>query len=440
MLNTVKHERAAAVFGPHPAHALPLWLADMEIPCCEHITRALTRRASVPSFGYTLQPTEMWAAVSAWLYAEHRWSVPADAFVFSPSVVTSVHLVLSIFTEKGDGVLLMTPLYRPLQDAVSLGGRRLLTVQLKGASLELDWYALEAHLRDAKVLLLCNPHNPGGRLWSASELRRLTSACARHSVLLISDEIWADWALGGGQYTPAALANGTSDHQNTSGCEEDRHGGCRLVTLGAPTKTWNLAGLHASYLIFSSGVDRRRYLDGVSHAFLSYGSTFATEVILAAYTLGSPWLRGAKALVEKNLDTLEVALAALGGAALGGAALGGAAEGRGGGETTLVEGGSPLPGEPIRGGPLRGGPIRFTRPRATYLAWLDCTALGFSDGSALNAWMRDEAALLLSAGGDFGEHTAQWQRLNCAVPSDVMDEVVKRLSAAVKARQAKMIR
>jgi cystathionine beta-lyase len=293
-LYTVKYGRAPAVFGEEAvsAGALPLWVADMELACPAHVCEALARRCEHRTFGYTYQPELIWQRVRTWMVQRQGWTrpPPPEAFVFSASVVTSFANVLEALTEPGDGVLVMTPLYAPLQDAVRGTGRRLERLSLSpGASghLELDVPSrLEPLLAAGRIrlLLLCNPHNPTGRVWSRAELGALAAACARHGVLVASDEIWSDWALwrgggGGGAETGAAH----SSRQYVPFAEAARAAGCAHVTMGAPTKTFNLAGLHCSYVVLEDEGLRERYMRRITPAVLHYGSTFATTAMLAAY-------------------------------------------------------------------------------------------------------------------------------------------------------------
>jgi cystathionine beta-lyase len=251
-VHTVKHDLAAILYGEAAACALPMWVADMELPCCAHIQRAIAERARHPTFGYTVQPREIWESVGRWMVERQGWCrAPKPAsFVFSASVVTSFCNVLEALTAAGDTVVVMTPLYAPLQHAVVGTGRRLvrhaLRLSERSGRYEMDMAALEAQLDGAHCLLLCSPHNPSGRMWRRDELRAVCAACAARRVLLVADEIWADWALPGCDvaFVPcAALA---------------AEAGCALVTLGAPTKSWSLAGLHASFVVIDDDEMRRR--------------------------------------------------------------------------------------------------------------------------------------------------------------------------------------
>ncbi len=299
----------------------------------------------------------------------------------------------------GDGVLVMTPLYAPLQAAVTGVGRRLVRHPLRAAAatgeLELDFSSrLLPTLASGEVaaLLLCNPHNPTGRVWRGTELAQIARACARHGVLVISDEIWADWHLSWSHGDAGDGSLRTPPPRHFPFAEAARASGCSCVTLGAPTKTFNLAGLHCSFAIFEDEELRNKYLRRVEPAVLHYGSTFATTALLAAYDpagSGLRWLAAAKQLVESNVRYLEDYLA--------------------------------------RHCPL----VVPLRPQATYLVWLDCRALGLDD-EALSRFMLDEAKLLLSPGAEFAPETGQWQRINVACSRALLVQAAERLADAVE--------
>lgn len=376
---SVKYGLRGPLFGPAAADALPLWVADMDLPCAPEVVAALRRRTKHPAFGYTYQPGDIWQLVQRWLEEEHGWRVAADAFVFCAGVVTAAAAALWAFTKPGDAVLVMTPLYEPLQKAVEGAGRepKRHLLELSGGRYVLDRVRLQRDLKGCTALLLCNPHNPGGRVWLPEELRVVADACRAEGALLLSDEIWADWCLFGHRHRPAAL---------------EAAAGQPVVTLMAPTKTWNLAGLHCAFLVIEDASLRQKYLASVAYAFLHYGSTFATEAMLAAYACGKPWLRGAKGYVEAQLLHCEA---------------------------FLRERCSP---EVV---PLR--------PEATYLLWLDCAGLGSEDPARL---LREQGGVLLSPGAEFGgAATAHFARLNAAAPRRTLDVALERIAAVVQRRR-----
>lgn len=394
--HTVKH-----ILSAKPeAGALQLWVADMELPICERIQAAIVKRAQHPTFGYTIQPTRIWEHAGAWLAQYQHWphAPKPEAFVFSASVVSAFCNVLRALTSEGDGVVVMVPSYAPMQQVVQSCGRRLVLHAMRwahhqrasrehsrydhGYDMNLDVLAATLAATKPKVLLLLNPHNPSGRVWSRDELSALARLCASHGVITISDEIWGDWVLDSdaARFTPFAAVAGPA--------------GCSCIVLNAPTKTFNLAGLHAAYAIIEDSELRSRYLAHVSPAWLHFGSTFATEAMLAAYQHGAEWLEAARAYVRANVEFLTAALA----------------------DADV-------------------GVVAMPTP-ATYLVWLDCAALmsraSLRDKSALEQFMLD-AGLVFSPGSEFDPTGASdhFMRLNAACPRSMLHDAVQRLRSAV---------
>eukprot|EP00928_Gymnodinium_smaydae_P033618 TRINITY_DN24028_c0_g2_i1.p1 TRINITY_DN24028_c0_g2~~TRINITY_DN24028_c0_g2_i1.p1 ORF type:complete len:477 (+),score=97.22 TRINITY_DN24028_c0_g2_i1:78-1508(+) len=376
---TVKHGLKQLIFGESAADSIALWVADMDLPCAPEIVSALQERLKHPTIGYTYQPGEMWSLVQAWLQKEFRWNVPTDSFLFCPSVVTSAAACVWSFTQPGDTVALMTPLYEPLQNLVVGAGRQLRkhALTMVGGRYYIDFARLGEDLEGCRMLIFCNPHNPGGRVWSAEELRKLLALCRAKDILVVSDEIWADWCLFDSQHRPLAM------HADA---EASQH----VITLMAPSKTWNLAGVHCSFLVIQDPTLRARYLATVDYAFLHYGNAFATEAMIAAYRFGRPWLHGARKYIESQLLRATEVLRARGAPELQPAAL----------------------------------------PEATYLLWLDCSGLNVEDPAR---FFREEASVTLSPGADFGgASTKDFVRLNVAVSRRILDAALQRMVMAVE--------
>jgi cystathionine beta-lyase len=401
---TVKHELAVALHGKKAAGALQLWVADMELPCCEFVRCAIARRAQHATFGYTFQPSEMWERAARWLVERQNWThrPSSAAFVFSANVVASVCNVLRACTSEGQGIVLMTPSYGPLRHAIAGCRRKLILHPLKlcGAEPSQRQYGLALDVLEATLeaerpaaLLLISPHNPSGRVWTSAELTALATACARHGVLVIADEIWGDWTLVHGGRTGAALGG---EERFVPFASIASKCGCCHVTLGAPTKTFNLAGLHCSFVVIEDDDIRRQYLEYVEPATLHYGSVFATEAMLAAYEHGAPWLDMAVRYVTSNVAHLLDCLA----------------------KTPLAE------------------YISAVRPRATYCVWLDCarlvTAVGLGEPGALESFMLD-AGLVLSPGSEFDPSGASdcFMRINVACPRPMLEDALARLRDAM---------
>ena len=423
---TVKHTFCAK-------GCLPLWVADQELALAPSIHAALRARAMHPTFGYTIQPDLVWERVARWLAARHAWQglTPRD-FVFTSNLVSSTVNGIRAFTRAGDAVCVLLPLYHPLQALVVKSGRTLVTQQLvlseTTGRYEIDFEKLRAafNAHSVKLLIWCSPHNPGGRVWTRSELRRVVEICQSNDAYIISDEIHSDLILPSSSCPHTPLAVVARDDCEGYAAE-------RVMTMSGPGKTWNIAGLHCGFVIMQSAALRAKYLAVAEHAFLHYGSVFATTALLAAYSTRE-----------------EVTAAAA--AAAGSASASASAELR-----CNVEGGSG--GDPaawlellllhldrnvdlvVRVVRERMPQLKVMRPGASYLVWLDCEELqldgvppeGEGEGalSALMRFFTEQAKVQPSPGFLFGgEATSHFIRLNIACPTPYLEEALQRIALA----------
>eukprot|EP00435_Cladocopium_sp_Y103_P074346 s206_g48.t1 len=298
---TVKYELSPILFGETARDCLQHWVADMDFPCCPKLRKKLAQRMAHPIYGYTIQPEEVWQAVGRWLVENQNWkkAPEPDCFVFSGTVLASVGSILHTFAKPGDKVLTMVPLYAPLQKVVPASGCSLVQYHLpvkveRGASrYEMDVEGLKKVLDKEKVkfIILCSPHNPVGRVWTREELVALAGVCKDRGILVIVDEVWADlcWKPFT-PFHPVAMEIG-----------------CKCISLGSPTKTWNLAGFHCSYAIFDDKEMLKRFKGYVEPQFLHHGSTFGTEALQIAYE-SREWMHAVRAYVETNFCYLEESL------------------------------------------------------------------------------------------------------------------------------------
>jgi cystathionine beta-lyase len=405
--------------------ASPLWVADMDLPIAPSIQQALIKRASHPcGFGYTIQPQVAWDAVARWLLHHFDWQVdPSRDIVFSASIVTSLATIVQTFTNVDDAVLCMTPLFHPLQQAVLGSRRKLIRHQLeifldddeigvgRGSSryhFDLDRLQNEIRSNDVKILILCNPHNPSGRVWSPIELASLVEVCVKSNVLIVSDEIWSDWVFD--WYSTSTSSTRLQKHTPIASVHPAAQEIC--ITLMAPTKTWNLAGLHCSFLVIQNSALMEQYQRAIEPACLHFGSAFATEALLATYHGGGGgdggasngskngsinpaqvWLTQVKMYVKENIQFLM---------------------------TFCQE--------------YMADEIRVIRPEATYLVWLDCSGMmerliidGDGSHDDPQTFFLRQANVLLSAGSEFGPDTLQFCRINVACPLPLLQAVLVRM-------------
>ena len=373
-----KYDRRAAIFGREDV--IPLWVADMDFPAPDFVTEALAERLADGAFGYAKPDAAHFEAIADWLCDQHGWHVCPEQIVPVPGVVPAMAMAIRAFTSPDARVIIQPPVYFPFFQVVRDQGRELVENALVAHDglYEMDFDQLEEQARDAEMLLLCNPHNPGGRAWSVEELERLATICARHEVMVISDEIHMDLTYAGISHTPFAHAAG--------------HGALRWMTVSAPGKTFNTAGIGGGFAVVVDAGDREVFDRERRGMHLGEGSVFGLVATKAAYTCGEDWPDELMAHVARNRDRVIEAVADL--------------------------------------------PIEPMMPESTYLLWLDCRGMGLSDAEedpedmALQRFFIDEAGLGLSQGIIFGEPGRGHMRINLATPTRVIDRAMAQLREA----------
>lgn len=373
---SVKWDMAGKVFQSEDV--LPMWVADMDFQAPKEVNEALIKRAEHGIYGYTVIDDDVKNAVVNWLSDRHQWTIQPEWLTFSPGVVSSLHMAIEAFTEPGDKILIQTPVYTPFYTVIKAHGREMVKNPLieKDQYFTIDFDDFEEKLKTGvKAFILCSPHNPVGRVWKKEELEEIARLCLKYDVMIFSDEIHADLVFPGEKHTPIASL---SDEvlENT-------------ITCMAPSKTFNLAGLEASYVIAADAEKRKK----LKKQFLKSGyngllNTMANTALEAAYTYGKPWLEELMQLLESHKNYVTEQLEA---------------------ETNL----------------------KVTRSEGTYLLWLDCTGLGLS-GKELKQFMIEKAKVGLNAGLDYGEEGEQYMRMNIACPRATLEEGVNRIIDAVK--------
>ncbi|WP_031407427.1 MalY/PatB family protein [Geobacillus vulcani] len=372
---SVKWDDVHRVFGR--GDVWPMWVADMDFPALKEVQEALRQRVEHGVFGYTVIPDSLKEAVCHWLENRHQWTIDPSWLVFAHGVVPAVAAAIEAFSERGDGIVVFSPVYRPLFDLVRRHDRMLLfsPLRLEEDYYVIDWDDLEEKLSSAKLLILCHPHNPGGKSWTKEELERLGELCLKHGVFILSDEIHADLTFPPASHTPFA-----------SLCPELA---AQSATFRAPTKTFNLAGLQAAEVIIPNE-SRRRAFRRVQqrHGFFTL-NTFAIAGAEAAYRHGGPWLDALLDYLRQNIDTTVAYLA-----------------------------------EHL---PL----LRPVRPQATYLVWIDCRGLGLPEAE-LKKRLLEKGKLAVEFGSKFGQEGAGFIRLNIACPRPTLEEGLRRLATSLR--------
>ena len=354
---------------------LPAWIADMDFEVLPEIRQTVHDYAEQLVYGYTYASDGLIEAVQNWEEKHQGYRFDKDALVFIEGVVPAISTAIQAFTKEGQAVLINTPVYPPFARSIKLNNRRLITNSLveKDGLFEIDFDQLEKDFveEDVKLYVLCNPHNPGGRVWEKEVLEKIGQLCQKHGVLLVSDEIHQDLALFGNKHQSFNTVN--EDFKEFS------------LILSSATKTFNIAGTKNSYAIIENPKLRvafqKRQLANNQHEISGLGY-LATE---AAYRYGEDWLEELKQVFEDHINYVVDLFCK---------------------ETK----------------------IKVMKPQGTYLIWLDFSAYDLTD-EKLQELLRNEAKVILNRGLDFGEEGSLHARLNVAMPTSVLEEVCQRIIA-----------
>jgi cystathionine beta-lyase len=372
---SVKHDGRAEYFGT--LDVLPLWVADMDFAAPEAVTKALIQRAEHPVYGYTFYPESLYDSLITWMKKRHGWTVQQDWIVMAPGVVTSLFATVMAFTEQGDGVIVQPPVYSPFFSAVTTNQRRLIEnpMLLEDGVYRIDFEHLERCTAEgAKLLLLCSPHNPVGRVWNKIELAQLLDISRRYDLTILSDEIHADLVYPGEQHTTLAMLANNND---------------KIITALAPSKTFNIPGLGLSALIASSPAQRVALKQVFNSLHLSNSNPFSIAAFEAAYRGGEAWLDELLIYLRNNRDFVSDYLIKY------------------------------LPS------------IRLIQPQGTYLLWLDCRSLRMSDLQLCQFFVQ-QAKVGMNPGNSFGTGGSGFMRLNIASPRHVIAEALIRIASLPK--------
>ncbi|MDD3788476.1 MAG: PatB family C-S lyase [Petrimonas sp.] len=359
---------------------ISLWVADMDFLSPSCITEALNKRIGHGVFGYTFASDGYYNSIINWLQTRHDWTIRKEWLTFVPGVVKGFAFAIDEFTEKGDKIIIQPPVYHPFRIVSEELGREVVNnpLLLENGRYYIDFDGLENIIaeNDCKMLIFCNPHNPGGRMWTKDEMAKLAEICYDNNILVVSDEIHSDLALPGNKHIPFGTVSEKAAHNN--------------VTLMAPSKTFNIAGIVSSFAVIENPQIRKRYFEYLEPRELNQGTVFAYTATEAAYTGGEEWLDEALAYIQQNADFVNDFL-----------------------NKNIPQ-------------------IKAMKPDASFLIWLDCSELNLSQDELVKLFT-DKANLALNDGTMFGGEGEGFMRLNIGTPRPVIEKALNNLKKAVDA-------
>lgn len=357
---------------------LPMWVADMDFLTAPCIMKALKDRLDQGIFGYTTRPDSYNESIVNWLDNRFSWKIKKDWLMFSPAVITSISLLIQNLTKENDKIMIQEPVYSPFHNIVKDNNRELIIsplVKLNDNKYVMDYDDIEAKIKDVKIFILCNPHNPVGRVWTREELTKLGDICLRNNVIVISDEIHSDIIFKNHKHTPFASISKEFE-KNT-------------ITCMAPTKTFNLAGIQSSFVVLPN----KYHFDTLGKAFsrldIKRNNAFSLVATEAAYNYGEDWLHDLLNYIEDNVDfAIE-----------------------------YIKNYIPK--------------LKVYKPEGTYLLWIDFSELNVDENTLKDALL-SKGKIALSPGSDFGVGGNKHFRLNLACPKSMVLDALKRINLAIK--------
>lgn len=359
--------------------ALPFWVADMDFPAPQAVVERLMERARHGLYGYEYKPEAYFEALLNWYSTRHQWRIEPQHIEACPSVLNAITILINQHTAEGDGIIIQPPVFFEFNMVIRSNRRKRVKNPLKfeDGKYQMDFDDLEAKAADpqTKLMILCNPHNPVGRVWTKDELAQVGEICRRHNVLVVSDEIHGDIVYPPQRFTPFASI---SDEQALNS-----------VTCLSPAKTFNIAGMVDAFAVIPNADYRAQFHDFAHRYQINKTNVFASAAIEAAYSEGGPWLDELLAYLQGNIDFLRAYL-----------------------QEHLPQ-------------------VKLVEPEGTYLVWLDFTGLGFG-AKDLHRFLGGKAQIALNAGHWFGREGAGYARMNIACPRSTLQAALERLNNAVE--------
>lgn len=371
--NSVKYDKYKENFNTDKDDIIPMWIADMDFKTCDEITKALQTKLITGNLGYDTV-NGYYEAVEDWMKKRHGLKITKEDIVYTPGVVTAINFLLKILVKENDKVLVQSPVYHSFFRILNENNCDIVQseLELNNNRYEINFEEFERQISTGvKVFILCNPHNPVGRVWEKEELERLVEICESYKVFIISDEIHSDLIFKG--YKHNSLTTVSPYYKDN------------IVTLTAPSKTFNLAGLYTSNVIITNEKIRKKYKD----LFSTAPNVLGAVALIAAYTKGEKWLEELLVYIENNYNYVNDYIS------------------------------------------KNISKIKVTKQEGTFLTWLDCRELGLSN-EGLDSFFIDKAKLALSSGAVFGNGGSGFMRMNIGCPLNTIKEALGRLKIAVE--------
>lgn len=373
--NCIKHDLLKERFGDEKL--IPLWVADMDFRTPDFIVEAIKKRCEHEVFGYTYGSDEYYESIINWVHYKHNWKIQKEWISYIPGIVKGISFALQCFTRPGDKIIIQPPVYHPFRIVPQSMKREVVYNPLKlvEGSYEMDFEQLESIIDEkCKALILCNPHNPGGIVWKKETLVQLAEVCAKHHILVISDEIHAEMAYPQYKHYPFATVS-----DNAALC---------CITFMAPSKTFNIAGIVTSYAIIPNDRLRKKFYEFLEAGEFGDGTIFAYEATTAAYTYGAEWLQQMRMYIMENVRFVDEFI-----------------------KTNLPK-------------------IKMYMPQASFLIWLDCRELKLNQEELVDLF-QNKAGLALNDGSIFGPGGEGHMRLNIGCPRSILETSLNALKKAL---------
>jgi cystathionine beta-lyase len=367
-----KFIKGSGLTSRYDEETIPLFTADMDLPVPQPLIDALHKTVDHRIFGYSVFPAEYFEAIQHWFKKRHDWEIKKEEIIYSPGTVHALNMAVRAFSDKGDGIIIQRPVYPPFTASINANARELLNNALicdDEGYYHIDFEDFETKAKDekTKMFILCNPHNPTGRIFTKDELTRLSDICAKHNVIIVADEIHGDLIRQNQTFIPIAKAADNTDH---------------IVTFTAINKTFNVAGLHCTNVIISNP-ELRETFNRIMGFHLP--SPFTISALIAVYNEGEEWLEQLKEYIDGTMQWVVKFLAE------------------------------------------RMPKVKVSIPEGTYIMWMDFSGLGLSPEDVHDR-IYNKANVILEDGKMFGDEGLQYQRICIPSPRPLIQEAFERIA------------